>query len=107
MHLRPDAAECQITYILDPDGIHGVRVKADGRPADFIRPSALLNFEPEGPNGRPRLPKADRLLVQKTNSAAGEDGPTYNPAPMMEIIAHGDYVLRSEHPFGSGRRPTL
>jgi DNA invertase Pin-like site-specific DNA recombinase len=100
VHLRPDAAECQIAYILDPDGIHGVRVKADNRLADFIRPSALLNFEPEGPNGRPRLPKADRLLMHTTNSADVADGVAFNPAPMMEILAHGDYVLRSAHRLG-------
>jgi len=45
IHMKPDAAGCQIVYLLDPYGLHGVQVTGRDGTIGFIGPAALLNFE--------------------------------------------------------------
>lgn len=121
VHAKTDLIECQIVYLINPQGFQGIRISLPEGRTGFVSGSVFqgvmrpVQLRRRGPAGTTDPPLWDSLdvaaLIARLHIIRSPNGDwhavTREPMQMKNIAQHGENTLLRELPFGSGRHRVL
>lgn len=105
LHMKPDAAGCRIVFVLGPEGLRGIQMKAEAGKVGFIDRSVCEGFvlpirngvSSVGADKKPWQPRSVDEAVEQASvihSAQGDwQAIIHDPVQAIDVIARAENVL--------------